>query len=152
MAIRNAKIGGKGEFYLEDRLAKLQQTTGIFATMNPSYIARTEMPDNLKAQFRPVSMISADLTRISEIMLFGCGFRKAKGLSSKMVKLFELSEQQLSAQPHYDFGLRMVKTVLIMAGNLKVTYPKKKEKVLLIQAMIEANVPKLTPEDEKLFD
>ena len=24
MAIRNAKIGGKGEFYLEDRLAKLQ--------------------------------------------------------------------------------------------------------------------------------
>ena len=39
-----------------------------------------------------------------------------------------------------------------MAGNLKVTYPKKKEKVLLIQAMIEANVPKLTPEDEKLFD
>ena len=60
MMIRNAKIDGKGEFYLEDRLAKLQSSTGIFATLNPNYIARTEMPDNCKVLFRPVAMIVAD--------------------------------------------------------------------------------------------
>ena len=42
-----------------------------------------------------------------------------KVLAKKMTVLYKLASGQLSKQSHYDFGLRALKAVLVMAGELK---------------------------------
>jgi dynein heavy chain len=126
-------------------------TCGIFITMNPGYAGRTELPDNLKALFRPVTMIVPDFLQICEIMLFSEGFELAKMLAKKMTVLYSLSQQQLSKQYHYDFGLRALKSVLVMAGGLKRQYQDMPEDLVLMRCLRDSNLPKFVFEDVPLF-
>lgn len=68
-----------------------------------------------------------------------------------MVNLYKLSSEQLSKQDHYDFGMRAVKSVLVMAGALRRKDPNVTEDVVLIRAMRDSNVPKFLMRDLPLF-
>ena len=139
------------DFLFEGKEIKILPTTGIFITMNPGYAGRAELPDNLKALFRPVTMIVPDLQQICEIMLFSEGFGTAKSLAKKMTVLYKLAKEQLSKQFHYDFGLRALKSVLVMAGALKRGSPDLSEQIVLMRALRDMNLPKFVFDDVPLF-
>ena len=68
-----------------------------------------------------------------------------------MTVLYKLSEEQLSKQFHYDFGLRALKSVLVVAGALKREYPEIEEDKVLMRALRDMNMPKFVDKDVTLF-
>ena len=72
-------------------------------------------------------------------------------LARKMTVLYKLAQDQLSKQLHYDFGLRAIKSVLVIAGSLRRFAAKEAEHEVLMRSLRDANVPKLVAQDMPLF-
>ncbi|XP_011310250.1 dynein heavy chain 10, axonemal [Fopius arisanus] len=149
--IRSALQAKSGRFMFEGQDIVLDRKVGIFITMNPGYAGRTELPESVKALFRPVVCIVPDNELICQIKLFSAGFLTAKVLAKKMTVLYTLAKEQLSKQTHYDFGLRALKSVLNMAGQLKRTSADLPEDVVLMRALRDMNLPKFVFDDVPLF-
>lgn len=119
--IQDAIKAKKIIFNFLGEIISLRPTVGMFITMNPGYAGRAELPENLKALYRPCAMVVPDFALISEIMLVAEGFQEARLLARKFIALYELCKELLSKQDHYDWGLRAIKSVLVVAGSLRVS-------------------------------
>ncbi|XP_050455387.1 dynein axonemal heavy chain 10 [Cataglyphis hispanica] len=149
--IRSALQVKAQRFTFEGQDIMLDSKVGVFITMNPGYAGRTELPESVKALFRPVVCIVPDNELICQIKLFSSGFLTAKPLAKKMTVLYKLASEQLSKQTHYDFGLRALKSVLNMAGQLKRTFSDLPENIVLMRALRDMNLPKFIYDDVPLF-
>jgi dynein heavy chain len=139
-------------FIFEGRNIRLSKSVGIFITMNPGYAGRTELPDNLKSMFRPIAMVVPDSAMIAEIILVGEGMSQTRLLARKVNTLYSLAAKQLSKQDHYDFGLRALVSVLRYAGKKKRLQPETPDEEVLLLAMKDMNIAKLTADDLPLFN
>ncbi|XP_042256267.1 dynein axonemal heavy chain 2 [Thunnus maccoyii] len=152
LSILSALSAGQSKFHFDGQHIRLVWSCGIFITMNPGYAGRTELPDNLKSMFRPISMVVPDSTLIAEIILFGEGFNNCKLLAKKVFTLYSLAVQQLSKQDHYDFGLRALTSLLRYAGKKRRFCSNVPDEEILLMAMKDMNIAKLTSTDLPLFN
>uniref|UniRef100_A0A4W6G7A8 Dynein axonemal heavy chain 17 n=1 Tax=Lates calcarifer TaxID=8187 RepID=A0A4W6G7A8_LATCA len=150
-SIQDAIRDKKQRFNFMGEEVNLCPSVGIFITMNPGYAGRTELPENLKALFRPCAMVVPDFELICEIMLVAEGFISARVLARKFITLYTLCKELLSKQDHYDWGLRAIKSVLVVAGSLKRGDPGRAEDQVLMRALRDFNIPKIVTDDMPVF-
>jgi dynein heavy chain len=150
-SVTDAISAKKTRFKIEGDEMDLDPTCGAFITMNPGYIGRSELPEGLKALFRPITVVVPDLELICENMLMSEGFVQAKILARKFTRLYFLCRDLLSKCPHYDWGLRAIKSVLVVAGSFKRSEPDQMELGILLRALRDFNTPKIIAEDWDIF-
>lgn len=149
---------------LNGKSTEVDPNSGIFVTLNPAgkhYGGRSKLPDNLKQLFRSVSMSKPDDDLIAEVIMFSEGFEHAKTLSKKLVTIFQLCKQLLSPQQHYDWGLRALKTILKVGGDLVKQHKNsnttrldllREESEIIIKALSVNTISKLTSDDASVFE
>ena len=78
------------------------------------------------------------------------GFLEARLLARKFITLYSLCKELLSKQDHYDWGLRAIKSVLVVAGALKRGDPDRPEDqvyfyIILVFISINHNMAGIFP-------
>ncbi|KAH8278084.1 hypothetical protein KR026_009737 [Drosophila bipectinata] len=162
--IQSALKERSGSVQIGERQVQLNQHCGIFVTLNPAgaeYGGRQKLPGNIQALFRPIVMQQPEPGEIARVMLFVEGFAEASAIASRIVELFDLCGKMLSAQRHYDWGLRELKTVLLvcgeglrgrLAGEEPSVSDASAEMSVVVQCLRASTMSKLAPQDVLRFE
>jgi len=150
-AVCDAIKAKQTRFTLQGDEIFLNPQVGCFITMNPGYLGRSELPEGLKALFRPITVMVPDFKLIMENMFMGEGFTESKALGLKFATLYALNKDLLSASKKYDWGMRAIKSVLVVAGSFKRADPSLAEQAVLMRSLRDTNVAKIEGDDLKIF-
>ncbi|XP_025074096.1 dynein heavy chain 7, axonemal-like [Pogonomyrmex barbatus] len=129
----------------------LNVSGNICVSINSGQFGYSNLPDNLKVLFRPVSMMAPEVRRIAEIELFAGGFLHAKNLAVKLAAGYKLLSEHLGRKSHYDFSTSSPKTVVATAISMKRNIPDENEYNLLLRSMVRVNIPQLCDTDIPIF-
>ena len=152
LCIQTACVKKQRSFQFDEQIIPLTSSFAIFITMNPGYAGRSELPDNLKALFRPVAMMMPESTMIAQIQLYSYGFKIAPMLAVKLVTCLRLASEQLSQQHHYDYSLRAIITIVKTAGQFKRQDVNEDESKMILRAIKDTNISKFMKHDIPLFE
>lgn len=106
---------------------------------------------NLKSLFRPIALTAPDISQIASIELQSWGYRNAHTLAMKIVTLFRLCAQCLPPKPHYDFGMRSIKAILLAAKAAKAEREAIDEEANIANAICDYSLCKLDEFDLIVF-
>lgn len=138
----------------------------IFVTLNPAgeeYGGRQNLPTNLQSLFRPIVMQQPEPRDIARVLLFAERFKNADIIGGQLVEVFQMAQEILSPQRHYDWGLRELRTVLMACGKSRAVLeladsPAGKsvgldvESSIVVRALRSNTMSKLTRADCSRFD
>ncbi|KAG7861843.1 hypothetical protein KL939_000864 [Ogataea angusta] len=130
--------------------------SGVFITSNPNYAGRSALPDNLKTKYRTFAVVKPDESIICEVILISQGFNSAKRLGEQVVDFFRRLASSCSNQPHYDFGLRALKSTLARCGGFRralreQSVDSEMESKIVVHSLNTVTLPKLLVQDEPFF-
>ncbi|XP_023289902.1 cytoplasmic dynein 2 heavy chain 1 [Orussus abietinus] len=149
--LQEAVRDGERQVDLGGRKVTLDPHCCVFITMNPAgadYGGRNKLPDSLARLFRPIGMAHPDRSDIVRALLECAGFLEAAVLAERLVETFDISARLLSKQPHYDWGLRALRSVL---DALPSGSGSSDESSRLLAAIRASTLPKLTETDARKF-
>ncbi|KAF4519979.1 hypothetical protein B566_EDAN005479 [Ephemera danica] len=149
--IRDAVLMKLTSFSFNDQEIGLDSKLAIFTSISPNQKGRQEVPQTLRALFRPASCSMPDLQHICHVWLLATGFDTAQVLSKKITELCKYSAEQLSKQPHYNFTMCLVKTIIKYSAKYRTQFPESSENNVVLKALRDCILPKLVPEDIELF-
>eukprot|EP00397_Hematodinium_sp_SG-2012_P000164 GEMP01000164.1.p1 GENE.GEMP01000164.1~~GEMP01000164.1.p1 ORF type:complete len:2602 (+),score=544.41 GEMP01000164.1:57-7808(+) len=79
------------------------------------------------------------------------GFAESKSLGLKFATLYALNKDLLSKSNKYDWGMRAIKSVLVVAGGFKRADPELTEEAVLMRSLRDTNVAKIDGDDLLIF-
>lgn len=146
--------------WISGKLAPLRPSIGLFITMNPGYAGRAVLPDNLKALFRCVTLVTPDTKLIVETQLFLHGFSSSFSLASYVSQFFQLCAETLPSRLQYDWGLRSIKALLQTMGRYRRERSQtlascdsiaEKEHQIFREAILQSISPRIDTSDLRRF-
>lgn len=131
----------------------LDANAAYFMTLLPSPENTLALPENMKTQVRGIMMLTPDPVTIVRCKLSAAGYLEASKICSKLDTLYDMCSRCLSKQPHYDFGLRNLCSLVMVCGRTKrsIADPDVSESQMVVQALKETNLACLTQEDSIIF-
>ncbi len=136
LTLQRALQAGEHQIEFDGSDIKINKGCAIFVTTDSLQEDAEHIPGNLKLLFRPVAMANPDFALIAEVILRSQGFAETRVLSKKIASMVELCDGLLSSQPHYEFGLRSIISILRSAQTLKKKHQDEDEHYLISRSAL----------------